>query len=72
MPASWHAASTCATSCVLPGRTTSAAGPPKRPVQSRPYDAQSSGSSRTWAGPTIAARRRTRVVGGINKTLTCV
>ena len=31
----WQAASTAATSGVLPGRTTNAAGPPKRPVISR-------------------------------------
>src|SRR5581483_1688836 len=55
-PAVDSAAMTAAASSVLPGRTTAAARPAKRPVQSVSNDAVSSGSVSTWWGPTTSVR----------------
>ena len=63
-PASWHAATTAATSAVEPGRTTARARPSCTPVQSTTYAATSASSVRTWSAPTAVRRWSSRSVNG--------
>ena len=51
-----HAASTAATSSVVPGRTTAAARPDQRRIQSVSYGARTSSSTSTCAAPTTGVR----------------
>ena len=61
-PSSLHATTTAAVSATSFGRTTALGWPRKRPVQSMEYDATTSGSRRTFEGPTTSRSSSSRTL----------